>query len=123
MNTTITARDFYKLVLDATRDSDAEDYQLMHDYALDAIAKLDARNEKRKATPTKASSEAAARKEAVKRELGLTVGLSREDIAEALGITPGQATAALTALVKEGFAVKTSVKVDKSSKMVYTRAE
>lgn len=106
MNTSkLTAREFYQLVLDATRDSDAEDYQLMYDYALKEISKLDAR----KAKPSKEKLESAARRQLVLnyfQTAGATLVADRDAIASALGITPGQATTALSALAKEEQLIK-----------------
>lgn len=117
---TITARDFYKLVIDATRDSDAEDYQQMFDYAVQAIEKLDARNEKRKATPSKASKEAADRKVAVLNVLSFETLMNRTEVAAEVGCTEGQATAALTALVRDGLVQKFEAK-GKGGKTTYSR--
>ena len=109
----MTIREFYVAVSEANINEE------LSTKAQELIAALDAKNEKRKTTPTKEQKEAAARKEAVLAFLKeQTEAVTRDTIAEALSITPGQATAACKAL---GEAVKKSeVKVDKTKKVAYS---
>lgn len=98
-------------------------------HATEAIASLDARNEARRNKPTKAQLEAAERRAKVFEffKAHSSEVFSREQVAEALGITVGQVTAAVTALnkVEEGEAkpiTVSEVKVDKAKRKVYSFA-
>ena len=112
----MTTREFYQAVVDNKIDAD------VLSKAQELIDALDAKNAKRKTTPTKEQKEAAARREAVLAFLKeQTEPVTRDTIAGVLGITPAQATAACKAL---GDAVtKTEVKVEKSKKIVYQISE
>ena len=113
---TMTTREFYQAVVDNKIDAD------VLSKAQELIDALDAKNAKRKTTPTKEQKEAAARREAVLAFLKeQTEPVTRDTIAGVLGISPAQATAACKAL---GDAVtKTEVKVDKSKKIAYQISE
>ena len=113
---TMTTREFYQAVVDNKIDAD------VLSKAQELIDALDAKNAKRKTTPTKEQKEAAARREAVLAFLKeQTEPVTRDTIAGVLGITPAQATAACKAL---GDAVtKTEVKVEKSKKIAYQISE
>lgn len=109
----MTTREYFQAVLDAhiSEELDAA--------STDFIKKLDDKNEKRKNTLTKEQKEAAARREAVKTFFRSKPGVAytRDEVAAALGITPGQVTAAIRSI--PGL-VKSEVKVDKSRKVAYT---
>lgn len=120
MSTSVTSREFFQAVLDASEFLNASNAEAtfgsnhmtaedLRVFAESAISKLDVRNEARKAKPSKDSLESAARRQAV-REFFEAAGncqfFDRDAVAEALGITPGQATAAMTALVKAEVLVK-----------------
>jgi len=87
--------------------------------AQELISALDAKNAKRKSTPTKAQKEASARSGMI---LGFfqshpTEVFTRDQIAEELGYTPGQVTAACKALGDD--IIKSEAKFDKSKRVVY----
>ena len=113
---TMTTREFYQAVVDNKIDAD------VLSKAQELIDALDAKNAKRKTTPTKEQKEAAARREAVLAFLKeQTEPVTRDTIAGVLSISPAQATAACKAL---GDAVtKTEVKVEKSKKIAYQISE
>lgn len=112
----MTTREFYQAVVDNKIDAD------VLSKAQELIDALDAKNAKRKTTPTKEQKEAAARREAVLTFLKeQTEPVTRDTIAGVLGISPAQATAACKAL---GDAVtKTEIKVEKSKKIAYQISE
>ena len=112
----MTTREFYQAVADNKIDAD------VLSKAQELIDALDAKNAKRKTTPTKEQKEAAARREAVLAFLKeQTEPVTRDTIAGVLGISPAQATAACKAL---GDAItKTEVKVEKSKKIAYQISE
>ena len=112
----MTTREFYV----AVADSDVGEELITK--AQELIAALDAKNAKRKSTPTKEQKEAAARAQAVLDFFYDHQGtpFTRDKIAEALGITPGQVTAACKGLVAENMVIKSEAKIDKSKKVVYT---
>lgn len=109
----MTTREYFQTVLDAhlSAEMDAASAEL--------IQKLDDRNAKRKSKPTKEQVEASARR-------GLVLGFlqsnpegtfSRDAIAEAVGISPAQVTAACKGLGDD--VIKSEVKIDKSRRIVY----
>ena len=112
----MTTREFYQ----AVADSDVGEELITK--AQELIAALDAKNAKRKTTPTKDQKEAAIRKQMVidffydhQDEVFV-----RDQIADALGITPAQVTAACKGL---GDAVsKTEIKIEKAKKIAYSIA-
>lgn len=109
----MTNREFYVAIAEAQVSDE------LTTKAQELIAALDSRNEKRKTTPTKEQKEAAGRREAVLAYLKANAAevFTRDQIAEALEITPGQATAACKAL---GDAViKSEAKFDKKTRVVY----
>ena len=112
----MTTREFYVAIAEAQVSDE------LTTKAQELIAALDAKNEKRKGTETKEKKEAAARRQAVLDFLRDRPGESfvRDQIAEALGITAGQVTAACKSLVTDGTVVKTEAKIDKKPKVVYT---
>lgn len=113
----MTYREFYNAVLNANISDE------MNETAVEFLSKLDSRNEKRKNTVTKDKAEAISRRELVLGFLSDNEGVfTREQIAEAIGITANQVTGACTTLVGEGKVNKTEVKVDKSRKVGYSLA-
>ena len=112
----MTTREFYQ----AVADSDVGEELITK--AQELIAALDAKNAKRKTTPTKEQKEAATRRETVLAFLKeQTEPVTRDTIAGVLGISPAQATAACKVL---GDAVtKTEVKVGKTKKIAYQISE
>ena len=112
----MTTREFYV----AVADSDVGEELITK--AQELIAALDAKNAKRKTTPTKEQKEAAARVQAVRNFFydHQNTPFTRDKIAEALSITPGQVTAACKGLVADNMVIKSEAKIDKSKKVVYT---
>ena len=120
----MTTREFYQTVLNTcgtTVSPWGEDEEQIVDFCHKQIAALDAKNEKRKSTPTKEQKEAAARREAVFAFLKeQTEPVTRDTIAGVLNMTPAQAGAACKAL---GTAVvKSEIKMDKARKVAYSIA-
>ena len=116
---TITARQYFQNVLDA-HISDEMDAQ-----SAKYIAGLDARNAKRKSTDSKEKREVRARVELVKGFLGEHIGewFTRDAIAEAVGISVGQAQSAALALCGDGIAKRDTITVDKAKRVAYSIAE
>jgi Fic family protein len=113
----MTIREYYQSVLDANISEE------MNTATQTLIAKLDARNEKRKSADSKQKREVADRQSLVLNFLKTNEGVfTRENIAEACGISVGQAQSAALALVRGGFANKSEVKVDKTKRVVYSIA-
>lgn len=113
----MTTREFYLAVAEAQVSEE------LTTKAQELIASLDAKNEKRKTTETKEKKEAASRRQAVLDFLKTAEEpTTRDTIAEALSITPGQATSACSALVRDGLVTKAEAKIDKKSKTVYSIA-
>lgn len=113
----MTIREYYQSVLDANISEE------MNTATQTLIAKLDARNEKRKSADSKQKKEVAARHEVVLNFLKTNEGqFTRDAIAEACGITVGQAQSAATALVRSELVKREEVKVDKTKRIVYSIA-
>lgn len=108
----MTLRQYYQTVLDAHIDED------MDKASTELINKLDERNEKRKSADSKEKRETAERRAIVLKYLQDNEGqYTRDDIANATGLTPGQVSSACSAL---GESIKKSeVKVDKAKRTVY----
>lgn len=116
----MTTREFYTAIINtpaADIDYIRED---LIEKANELLASLDRKNEARKSKPSKSSLEAAGRKLTVLSVLSYETYRNRDEVAEEAGCTPGQATAALTALVKEGLAEKIEGK-GKGGKTTYCR--
>lgn len=85
-------------------------------YAEAEIAKLDARNEKRKGAESKTAKANAPIKEAIKAYVGENAGKTAKEIAEGIGkvdevvLTTAKVSALATILVKEGVLTTTEVK-------------
>ncbi len=110
---TMTTREFYQAVIDGNVSDE------ITVKAQELITALDAKNAKRKTTPSKSQREAASRRDAVLdffKEHADEV-FTRDAVAEALGITPAQVSAACKVLGDS--LTKTEAKFDKSRKVVY----
>ena len=90
--------------------------------AAEMVLALDAKNAKRKSTPTKEQKESASRVGAVLDFFRDHQGtpFTRDAIAEALDITPAQVTAACKRLLLNDMIVRGEAKIDKSRRVVYT---
>lgn len=115
----MTNREFYVAVANGTINDE------IIAKANDLIAKHDASNEKRKSSDTKEKREVRARVDAVKAFLVEHIGeqFTRDAIAEACGITVGQAQSAALTLYGDGIVKRDSVKVDKAKRTVYSITE
>ena len=127
----MTTREFLNAVIDMANAADTtKTFGSINATPADFIsaaetltAKLDTRNEKRKSADTKEKKEVAARRAAVLEFLKNNEGeFTRDAIAAAVGITPGQAQNAALILVGSGYAKKNEVKVDKTKRVVYSIA-
>lgn len=113
----MTNREFFVAVQNAAISDE------LTEKATELIAVLDARNDKRKSADSKEKQETAARRAAVLQFLDATEGFfTRDQIAEAVGMTVGQVSSACTALIKEGKVQKSEAKIDKARKTVYSLA-
>ena len=101
---TMNEREFLTAVINGTITADV----IAH--ATEGIAKLDARNEKRKATLTKAQKENEPIAQAIIEALA-NGGMLGVDLATAIGQTTQKTNGVAGNLVKEGKVVKTKVKV------------
>ena len=101
---TMNEREFLTAVINGTITADV----IAH--ATEGIAKLDARNEKRKATLTKAQKENEPIAQAILDTLA-NGGMLGVDLATAIGQTTQKTNGVAGNLVKEGKVVKTKVKV------------
>lgn len=112
----MTTRDYFNAVLNAHISDE------MDAVSTEFIARLDAKNAKRKATDSKEKIAARERKQAVLNFLCDHQGqpFTRDEIATEVGISVGQVSAACKPLVEDGTITKSEVKVDKSRKMAYT---
>ena len=109
----MTQREFYQAIVEGATIT-AE----LATFATDAIAKLDKRNEKRAATPSKTAIENAPIKEKIVEFLAdKTTPVIATTIATEVGITTQKASALARQLVEEGKLVATEVKVAKKGKV------
>ena len=114
----MTNREFFV----AVSSSDVADE--LKQFALDSIAKLDAKNAKRSSADSKEKQESAARRLRVLSCVqSAEAPMTRDAIAEATGLTPGQVTSACSAFVKDGTFVKSEVKDGKAKHMAYAISE
>lgn len=115
----MTSREYFNAVLNAhiSEEMDATSAEF--------IARLDAKNAKRKSTESKDKREARERREAVLAFLRNHADhvYTRDEISVKVGITVGQVSAACKSLIAEGIVTKTEVKVDKARKVGYSIAE
>lgn len=111
----MTTREFYTAVVEANVNEE------LTTKAQELIAALDTKNEKRKTTETKEQKEAAARRELVKNFFlsHPDTPFTRDSVAEELGISAGQVSAAAKILVADGVITKAEAKVGKAKKVVY----
>lgn len=109
----MTNREFYVAIAEAQVSDE------LTTKAQELIAALDNRNAKRKVTPTKEQKEAYDRRCAILQFLEDHPNevYTRDAIAEAVNVTPGQVTAACKALAD--LVIKSEAKIDKSRKIVY----
>ena len=111
----MTTREYFQTVLDAhiSDEMDAASRTL--------IQKMDEKNAKRKTTETKEQKASKSRRQSVLDFLNAHKGeqFTRDAIAEAVGISPTQATAACTRLDN---VTKSEVKIDKVRRVVYSIA-
>ena len=114
---TITARQYFQNVLDAHISDEMDALSAKY------IAGLDARNAKRKSADSKEKREVRARVESVKGFFDANKGewFTRDQIAEAVGISGAQAVAACKALGE--YVTKGEAKIGKSKRVVYSLAE
>lgn len=116
----MTTREYFQAVLDA-HISDT-----MDEASRQLIQKLDEKNAKRKATPTKEQREAAQRVLLVKgffEKHTPNEFFTRDDIAAATGMKPAEATAACKALISVGKVMKGEAKIGKARRVVYSVPE
>jgi Fic family protein len=113
----MTYREFYNAVLNANISDE------MNEASVEFLSKLDSRNEKRKTAMTKDKVESASRRDMVLNFLRENEGqFTRDQIAEAIGITANQVTGACKTLVDGGLVTKTEIKIEKSRKIAYSLA-
>ena len=94
------------------------------EYATERLAKMDAANEARKNKPSKKAAENAPLMEQIATEILGTEAVTAGQVGEALGVSTQKASALLRALVAEGRAVATDVKVaGKGTQKAYTLAD
>lgn len=116
----MTTREYFQAVLDA-HISDS-----MDEVSRQFIQKLDEKNAKRKATPTKEQREAAQRVLLVEgffEKHNPDEFFTRDDIAAATGMKPAEATAACITLVGMGKVVRGEAKIGKARRVVYSVPE
>ena len=116
----MTTREYFQAVLDA-HISDSMDKA-----SRQLIQKLDEKNARRKATPTKEQREAAQRVLLVKgffEKHNPDEFFTRDDIATATGMKPAEATAACKALISAGKVMKSEAKIGKARRVVYSVPE
>ncbi len=116
MTETMTSREYFQTVLDAHLSDK------MDNMSMKLLARLDAKNAKRKTTPSKEQIAAAERREAVRAFLmEQTEPVTRDTIAGVLNIKPGEASAAANALGNS--VTKSKIKVDGVTKVAYSIAK
>lgn len=106
-----TVRDFLNAVIAGTVDDEAIDF------AKSELAKLDARNAKRAATPSKTALANAPIKDAIFNYIKSNNGAVCADIASACGVTVQKASALCVQMVKEGHLTAEEVKIPKKGKV------
>lgn len=118
----MTTRELYNATIKTLYEYGTDEaVDLMNEFKA-ALDKLDARNEKRKSTETKEKREARERQRIVLNYLCDHQGVqyTRDQIAEALGITPAQVTAACKPIVADNTIFKMVSKVGKSRRVTYS---
>ena len=120
----MTNREFYTNIINYLDGADI-DGEATREFAVEALAKLDARNEKAKARPHKENAEVAGRKAAVAEFIATHEGeFTGDEIAEEIGKTipmsPAAVASAMRVHVAGGAVTKGSRKIDsKHTKVVY----
>ena len=116
----MTTREFYTSIINYIDGQDM-DAIAIQEFAKDALAKLDARNEKARSKPRKADPAVTARKEAIGEFLATHEGeYTADEIAEILGLTAPQVSAAMRTAVAMNLVTKGTRKIDsKHSKVTY----
>lgn len=110
----MTQREFFNAVINGNITDEVKDT------AKGALEKLDERNAKRAAKPSKTAIENQPIKEAIVSKLTESgKGMFSPDVAVALNISTAKASALLTQLVNDGKLAKTEVKVPKKGKMMF----
>lgn len=118
----MTNREFYTNIINYLDGQDM-DGEAIRQFAVDALSKLDMRNEKRKSTESKEKKETAERRDAVLEFLKTHEGAwTRDQISFEIGMDPAKVTGACTILIKSGLVVKSEIKVEKSRKVAYSIA-
>lgn len=113
----MTYREFYTAVVNGEMNEE------MVTFATEAIAKLDARNEKRASTPSKTAIANEPIKASIVEFLGNGETHIAKEIGEAIGVSTSKASALCGQLVKVGTLTATEVKLPKVGKRVaYTLA-
>lgn len=110
----MTNREFFTAIIN-TNGMDAE----LVAFAEDAIAKLNARNEKRSSKPSKAAIANAPIKDGIVTAFGGNTEkwVIASEVATEMGISTSRASALLVQLVKEGVLRSTDTKVPKKGKV------
>ena len=107
----MTNREFYTTIANSNLADDVKEF------AVAAIAKLDARNENRSSKPSKTQLENAPIKQAILEYLCTHDGAFTEgQLGEAVGVTHNKAGSLARQLVAEGKVVSTEIKVPKVGK-------
>ena len=117
----MTNREFMTTI--STMENIPEELQ---EYALAAIAKMDATNEARKNKPSKTAVENAPLMDQIANEILGTEAVTAGTVAEALGVSVQKASALLRALCAptDGRAVQAEAKIPgKGTQKVYTKAD
>ena len=116
----MTTREFYTSIINYLDGQDM-DAIAIQEFAKDALAKLDAHNEKARSKPRKADPAVTARKSAVAEFVVSHEGeFTADEIAETLGLTAAQVSSALRVHVAGGNVTKGTRKIDsKHSKVTY----
>lgn len=110
----MTQREFFTAVMNGNITAEVQET------AKGALAKLDERNAKRAAKPSKTAIENQPIKEAILVKLTENgKGMFSPDVAAALGISTAKASALLTQLVNDDKLNKSEVKVPKKGKMMF----
>ena len=114
----MTKREFYNAIINGEINED------VIETAKAAIATMDATNEKRRNTPSKAMKENEPLLNQIKTEILDSEAKTASDVAEVLGVKVQKASALLRALVAEGVATVEDVKVPKKgTQKAYKLAE
>lgn len=114
----MTNREFLTNVANGT----ITDAEITH--ATEALAKMDAANEKRKNRPSKKAEENAPLMDQIFNEVLSAEAVPAATVAETIGVSVQKANALLRALVAEGRAVATDVKMPKRGTVkAYTKVD